>query len=38
MKTEDKKENKEDIIKTNIEVITERIPKIIEQAQELKFK
>ena len=38
MTTEDKKDNKEEIIKTNLEVIKEHIPKIIEQAQELQFK
>ena len=39
MKTEeDKKESSENTIKSSIEVIKEKIPKIIEKAKELKFK
>ena len=37
MTTEDKR-TKEEIIKGNIEVIKDHIPKIIEEAEERKFK
>ena len=37
MKTEDTK-SKEDTIKSNLETIKENIPKIIEEAEQRKFK